>query len=236
MRRFSIATASRAKCAELLQVTLIQRRADLPGCTWAISLTKVWAAVTNFRTFGRCARHAIRARRTSRPSVRPPYGCWLRCDGQDVMNNGRSSTGFEANSEATDAARSANMRSVRSRDTAPERTVRSLLHHMGYRFRLHRKDLPGTPDIVLPRFRTAIFVHGCFWHGHDSCPRARRPRRNAAYWHAKLDRNRERDARQVAALQTLSWRVFIAWECMLKDEDGFQGAVRSFLSRQNAPL
>jgi DNA mismatch endonuclease (patch repair protein) len=110
------------------------------------------------------------------------------------------------------------MRAIRSRDTGPERRVRSLLHRLGCRFRLHRKDLPGSPDIVLPSRRVAIFVHGCFWHGHDCARGAREPKANAAYWRAKIARNRERDAKAAAALAELGWRVVTVWECQIRDE------------------
>ena len=112
------------------------------------------------------------------------------------------------------------MAQVRSKDTAPEMAVRRALHARGYRFRLHRKDLPGRPDIVLPRYRLAIFVHGCFWHGCPRCDRGlRRPKRNASFWGAKLEGNRERDARNVAALEALGWTVVVAWECDVRGLD-----------------
>ncbi|WP_224080085.1 very short patch repair endonuclease [Cupriavidus laharis] len=112
--------------------------------------------------------------------------------------------------------RSSNMAAVRSRDTAPELAVRKLLHSMGLRFRLHRSELPGTPDIVLPRHRAVVLVHGCFWHGH-SCPRGRAPTSNTDFWLPKLDRNKARDAEQVNALRALGWRVLIVWECEVRD-------------------
>jgi DNA mismatch endonuclease (patch repair protein) len=118
----------------------------------------------------------------------------------------------------TKADRSAVMRAVKARNTRPETRVRSVLHRLGYRFRLHRADLPGTPDIVLPARRTAIFVHGCFWHGHD-CPRgAREPKTNRDYWSAKIARNRARDADVLLSLAALDWRVVIVWECATKNE------------------
>ncbi len=91
--------------------------------------------------------------------------------------------------------------------------VRRALHRMGYRFRLHRRDLPGRPDLVLPRHRTVIFVHGCFWHGHDACCGNRTPKSYTDYWLPKLQRNRERDLENKAALKTLGWRVVVIWEC-----------------------
>ena len=105
---------------------------------------------------------------------------------------------------------------VKGRDTGPERAVRRLLWSAGYRYRLNRRDLPGTPDIVLPGRRAAVFVHGCFWHGHD-CPRgARQPKANAEYWRAKIARNVARDARNQAELTALGWRPLVVWECELK--------------------
>ena len=101
---------------------------------------------------------------------------------------------------------------VKNKDTKPEIIVRSILHKNGLRFRLHRKDLPGCPDIVLPKYKTAIFVHGCFWHGHD-CPKGRRPASNQEFWNDKLDRNMERDETNYVLLQSLGWSVKIIWEC-----------------------
>ena len=121
------------------------------------------------------------------------------------------------------------MARIRSRDTAPERRVRSLLHRLGYRFRLHARDLPGRPDIVLRPRRAAVFVHGCFWHGHD-CPRgARMPKANAAYWSAKIARNRARDAEALAALDALGFRALTLWECELRDEPALALRLRAFL-------
>ncbi len=110
------------------------------------------------------------------------------------------------------AQRTRIMSSVRARNTSIEVEVRQLLHKMGYRFRLHRSDLPGTPDIVLPRHRKVVFVHGCFWHGHD-CRRGERPSSNVDFWKEKLDRNRERDAANLRSLEVLGWRAHIVWEC-----------------------
>jgi DNA mismatch endonuclease (patch repair protein) len=110
------------------------------------------------------------------------------------------------------AQRSILMSRVRQTDTAPELIVRGALHKAGFRFRLHRKDLPGTPDLVLPRFRTAIFVHGCFWHGHD-CRRGRRPMSNVKFWAKKLEHNGVRDATVQTALRASGWHVETIWEC-----------------------
>lgn len=116
----------------------------------------------------------------------------------------------------TPEQRSAVMARIRGRDTGPEKAVRSLLHRAGYRFRLHRRDLPGTPDIVLPARRTAIQVHGCFWHGHAGCRYAARPKTREAYWARKIDANRERDVRMQEHLEGLGWRVVTVWECELR--------------------
>ena len=116
--------------------------------------------------------------------------------------------------------RSEIMAKVRSANTTPEIRVRKLLHSMGYRFRLHRRDLPGNPDIVLPKYKTVIFVHGCFWHGCPTCRHARiRPVANAEYWNKKLDCTMERDKNNVAALEQLGWQVMVIWECESKNNN-----------------
>ena len=113
--------------------------------------------------------------------------------------------------------RSTIMSKVHSSNTTPEIRVRKLLHSMGYRFRLQRRDLPGTPDIVLPKYKTVIFVHGCFWHGCPTCRRAKiRPVANAEYWEKKLNRTIERDKSNVAALERMGWLVMVIWECETK--------------------
>ena len=104
------------------------------------------------------------------------------------------------------------MQAVKSRDTAPEMLVRQLLHSMGYRYRLHRKDLPGRPDVALLSRRKAIFVHGCFWHGHV-CPKGRLPKSRLDYWEPKLAENRERDRKKEEQLRSLGWSVLVIWEC-----------------------
>lgn len=117
----------------------------------------------------------------------------------------------------TKEQRSSIMSKVRSSDTTPEIKVRKLLHSMGYRFRLHRCDLPGKPDIVLPKYKTVIFVNGCFWHGCPNCRHAQiRPETNAEYWNKKLDRNMQRDRENYAALEALGWQVLVIWECETK--------------------
>ena len=120
----------------------------------------------------------------------------------------------------TEEKRSEIMSKVRSEDTKPEIKVRKLLHGMGYRFRLHRRDLPGKPDIVLPKYKTVVFVNGCFWHGCPTCRHASvRPKANADYWNRKLDRNLQRDRENYAKLTELGWRVVIVWECETKDKN-----------------
>ena len=119
--------------------------------------------------------------------------------------------------------RSEVMRRVQGENTTPERKVRSLLHRLGYRFRLHRKDLPGSPDIVLPKYRTAIFVHGCFWHRHD-CKRGQRfPSTNTGYWSRKFTRNVDRDREKTAQLEGAGWQVMVVWECELRDVEALVG-------------
>jgi DNA mismatch endonuclease (patch repair protein) len=113
--------------------------------------------------------------------------------------------------------RSEIMAKVHSVNTAPEIRVRKLLHSIGYRFRLQRRDLPDNPDIVLPKYKTVIFVHGCFWHGCPTCRHARiRPVANAEYWEKKLNRTLERDKRNVAVLEEMGWNVMVIWECETK--------------------
>jgi DNA mismatch endonuclease (patch repair protein) len=129
----------------------------------------------------------------------------------------------------TPAERSAVMRRVKGRDTAPELKVRRALHALGARFRLHRKDLPGAPDIVLPGRKLAIFVHGCFWHGHDCARGSRVPKQNRDYWLGKVGRNRQRDIASRAALELRGWRVETLWECELKDGEAFQQRLTELL-------
>lgn len=109
--------------------------------------------------------------------------------------------------------RSRMMRAVGKRDTSPELRVRSVAHRLGYRFRLHRQDLPGTPDLVFPRLGVALFVHGCFWHQHADCHLANHPRTNLKYWGPKLRRNVERDFEARRSLEALGWTVRVVWEC-----------------------
>lgn len=128
----------------------------------------------------------------------------------------------------TPAQRSAIMRAVKSRDTTPERVVRALLHSFAPGYRLHRKDIPGNPDIAYVGRRLAIFVHGCFWHGHDCARGARIPKANADYWRAKIARNRTRDESNRVRLAELGWRALIVWECELKDKNALEKKLRKF--------
>lgn len=110
------------------------------------------------------------------------------------------------------------MSRIRSRDTGPELRLRSLLHRAGFRFRLHARKLPGRPDIVLPKYRTAIFVHGCFWHRHSGCRNATTPSTRAEFWREKFERNMRRDARNRTDLEAAGWTVLTVWECELKTD------------------
>jgi DNA mismatch endonuclease (patch repair protein) len=113
----------------------------------------------------------------------------------------------------TKSRRSWNMGQVASKNTKPELIVRSVLHRQGYRFRLHKKELPGKPDIVLPRFKTVIFVHGCFWHRHTNCPDATTPKTRTDFWLKKFSDNTARDAKNQTELVNFGWKVIIVWEC-----------------------
>lgn len=119
----------------------------------------------------------------------------------------------------TKEKRSWNMARIKSKDTRPELIIRSLLHHLGYRFRLHSKKLPGKPDIVLAKYKTVIFVHGCFWHCHRDCPRSTAPKSNQEYWKTKFERNVQRFKEVSAKIQSLGWRVIVVWECEIKKID-----------------
>ena len=127
--------------------------------------------------------------------------------------------------------RSARMALVRSKNTAPELIVRRLAHGLGYRFRLHRRDLPGSPDLVFAGRQAAVFVHGCFWHQHDCRRGKREPKTNAAYWRSKLERIVGRDAEVRERLEELGWKVLIVWECELRDREKVADALVSFLAR-----
>ena len=121
------------------------------------------------------------------------------------------------------------MRAVKDRDSIAELAVRRLIFTMGYRYRLHRNDLPGKPDIVLPSKRKIVFVHGCFWHAHSCARGARIPKQNRDYWKRKIGRNHERDQRAAAALEELGWRTIVIWECETRDRDSLITKLRDFL-------
>jgi DNA mismatch endonuclease, patch repair protein len=135
----------------------------------------------------------------------------------------------------TPQERSAVMRAVKGKDTAPEMIVRRLVHRLGYRYRLHAAELPGKPDLVFPSRRKVIFVHGCFWHWHN-CKRGRRmPKSNSGYWAPKLQRNQERDRRHRRALRRGGWGILIVWECQLKNLDRVTERIRAFLAEDAEP-
>lgn len=125
--------------------------------------------------------------------------------------------------------RSRRMALVRSVDTKPEMRVRRLVHAMGYRYSLHRRDLPGRPDLVFRAKRAVVFVHGCFWHRHAGCSLARLPKSRLDFWGPKLEGNRARDSRKITALETAGWRVLVIWECELKDTEALAVKLRRFL-------
>jgi DNA mismatch endonuclease (patch repair protein) len=135
----------------------------------------------------------------------------------------------------TPERRSANMQKIKSKGMKPELAIRSLVHGMGYRFRLHRSDLPGKPDLTFPAKRKVIFVHGCFWHQHPdpACKRAHTPRSNNHYWGAKLARNVTRDAEANRLLSASGWNVLTVWECELKDQEVVAERLRRFLERKS---
>lgn len=132
------------------------------------------------------------------------------------------------------AVRSATMRAVKSRDTTPERKVRALLRPLAPGYRLHRKDIPGKPDIAWPGRKRALFVHGCFWHGHDCARGERAPKSNADYWQAKIARNRARDKANMTTLAQQGWRALIVWECELKNEAALREKLAAFVFSDQA--
>lgn len=125
--------------------------------------------------------------------------------------------------------RSRIMSRVKGRNTKPEILVRSLVHGMGYRFRINVRRLPGNPDIVLPRHRKVIFVHGCFWHGHKDCPRSKRPAANVDFWNRKLDLNMERDKRFESELKSLGWKILVVWQCETRKPENLISRLEEFL-------
>jgi DNA mismatch endonuclease (patch repair protein) len=129
----------------------------------------------------------------------------------------------------TPAQRSERMARIRSTNTRPEKAVRSLLHRLGCRFRLHGKNLPGRPDVVLPKYRKAVFVHGCFWHRH-ACRPLRLPETDAAFWAAKFAANVARDRRKLRAVRRAGWGALVVWGCQIKDRDRLERRLRRFLA------
>jgi DNA mismatch endonuclease, patch repair protein len=127
----------------------------------------------------------------------------------------------------TTEQRSERMSRVRSKDSKAELAVRRLVFAMGYRYRLHRRDLPGSPDLVFPSRRGVIFVHGCFWHRHEGC--GRMPKSRLEFWEPKLEANRMRDEDNLRALDDMGWRALVIWECELKDLDRVRNSIRTFL-------
>jgi DNA mismatch endonuclease (patch repair protein) len=134
----------------------------------------------------------------------------------------------------TPEQRKHNMRRIRSSETEPERRVRAIVHALGYRFRLYRKDLPGTPDLVFPRHRKVIFVHGCFWHQHSDCRYARLPQTRRDYSLPKLERNIARDSEVREALEHAGWKVLNIWQCQTRDAKETQTTLREFLGHHTA--
>ena len=127
------------------------------------------------------------------------------------------------------ALRSQNMSRIRSRDTSPELRVRSLLHRAGYRYRLHVKEMPGKPDIVMRRYRTVVFVNGCFWHRHPNCRYATTPKNNIDYWHQKFQRNVARDRVAHDALARSGWTVLVIWECQTRDKASLRELIEKIM-------
>lgn len=125
--------------------------------------------------------------------------------------------------------RSRIMSRIGGKNTKPELIVRSMLHRMGFRFRLHRPDLPGKPDIVLPKYGAVVFVNGCFWHGHQGCPRSKMPETNSEFWQDKIEKNIRRDAENIKALQGLGWRVIVVWQCEVRNSSNLKEKLENLL-------
>lgn len=125
------------------------------------------------------------------------------------------------------------MSRIRDKNTKPEKRIRSLLHELGYRFRLHRNDLPGRPDIVLPKYKSVIFVHGCFWHQHRGCKYAYKPKSRVEFWTKKFKENRERDRRKTKELKHIGWRVIVVWECELEKPELLIAKIQKLLTKNN---
>jgi len=139
------------------------------------------------------------------------------------------SQGYKMTDRITKEHRSWNMSRIRSKDTKTEKAVRSMLHNMGYRFRLHVKELAGKPDIVLPKYKTIIFIHGCYWHRHPGCKYAYTPKSRVTFWEKKFKENVRRDEKNQLDLKKLNWKVMVIWECELSDLEMLRkklGAIR----------
>lgn len=128
--------------------------------------------------------------------------------------------------------RSWNMSRIKGKNTKPELKVRSMLHRLGYRFRLHRKDLPGSPDIVLPKYKTVFFVHGCYWHRHEGCRFAYNPKSRVEFWTKKFKENVKRDQKNLAALGGLGWKVVVIWECELRNIHALKEKIINLFSKE----
>jgi DNA mismatch endonuclease (patch repair protein) len=135
----------------------------------------------------------------------------------------------------TQAQRSDNMRAIRSKNTGPEKLVRRLAHRAGFRFRLHRADLPGNPDLVFPKFRAVVFVHGCYWHGHGCRRGGSGSKSNIVYWGPKIERTKARDAANRARLEEQGWRVLTLWECSLVKTEAITHELSQFLNKDSGP-
>ena len=135
------------------------------------------------------------------------------------------------------ASRSKNMSAIKSKNTKPEVEVRKLLHSMGFRFRLHKKDLPGSPDIVLPKYKTVIFVHGCFWHRHENCKYASTPKTRKEFWESKFKANVKRDLEIQEKIKNIGWQSVVIWECQVKNKSFLtKKFVRKLIMTNNANL
>lgn len=132
------------------------------------------------------------------------------------------------------ATRSRMMSGIRGKDTGPERAVRGAAHGMGYRFRLHARNLPGTPDLVFPRLRTALFVHGCYWHRHSGCRYCYEPKSNVEFWRRKFEGNVQRDVAVTAELRAMGWRPEVVWECEVRDLEALKERLKSILEKRDA--
>ncbi|WP_231941763.1 very short patch repair endonuclease [Candidatus Desulfovibrio trichonymphae] len=172
---------------------------------------------------------AQRARKKLKTQGKPSTVCALFFSAQKAVGNRPEVDYFYHMDKISRETRSRNMANIKGKNTKPEKLVRSVLHGMGFRFRLHVKKLPGSPDIVLPRYKSLIFVHGCFWHGHEGCKRATIPTTRADFWRTKISSNKERDAQNLADLAKLGYRCLIIWQCEMKDTAILKQRLSTFL-------